>query len=153
VIYLGADHGGYDLKEKVKAWLEEWGREYKDLGNGEKVPDDDYPVYAKKVAEAIINDKVEETWSESPKGIIICRSGGGMIIAVNRYRGIRAVYADNEVMAQHARSDNNANIIGLAADWISDEKAKATIMAWLATEFTGETRHVRRINMLDDFEV
>ncbi len=150
MIYLGADHGGFELKEKIKVWLEEWGEGFEDLGAWEYDKGDDYNVYVRRVAERVqAESNREENWKRQVKGILLCRSGGGMVIGANRYRRVRAVYAENVRAVEHARKDNDANVISLAGDWISEAEAKRVVKAFLTTEFSEEERHERRVSELE----
>lgn len=142
MIYLGSDHGGFPLKEKIKSWLSEWGLEYEDVGALTLDPTDDYPDYAHLVAQKVNDNPIN-------RGIVVCRSGGGMIIAANKDRGIRAVYIFDEKSARHAREHNDANVAGLAADWISEQDAKNAVNTFLHTLFSEEPRHARRVSKLE----
>lgn len=142
MIFLGADHGGYKLKNQIKDWLTAWSKPYKDLGAHTLDPDDDYPQYAIAVAQAMVQGMPED------KGILLCRSGGGMIIAANRFQKIRALYVDSPEAVIHARNDNDANVIGLAADWIEEAMAKTVVELFLTTPFSGERRHQRRLSQI-----
>ena len=113
-IFLGADHGGFQFKEVLKNWLQDCGHEVIDCGADELDPTDDYPIIAEIVSRAVVAAEQE---NQSPVGILICRSGGGMVIAANKIAGIRAVEVFNENSARHAKEHNNANVISLAADW------------------------------------
>lgn len=150
MIYIGADHGGYQLKEKVKNWLKEWGYQYTDLGADTHKPEDDYVDYAHLVAERVNQESDRDhAWSERTKGILLCRSGGGMLIAANRYPNVYGVYVFDTTSAKHAREDNDANLISLAGDWVDDQTAKQAIKAWLETEFSNEPRHQRRVKKIN----
>jgi ribose 5-phosphate isomerase B len=142
MVYLGADHGGFSLKEKIKEWLTEWGVVFKDVGAYQIDPDDDYPAYAVAVSRSVVDDP-------DGQGILVCRSSGGMIIAANKIRGIRAVAVFDEKSAKHAREHNNANVIGLSGDWISDDDAKKIVEVFLSTSFSSEIRHHRRVEQID----
>lgn len=144
-IFLGSDHGGFQLKEEIKRWLLERGYQVKDLGANQLDPDDDYPLFAAKVARAVNHDN-------QAVGILFCRSGGGMTITANKLKGIRAVDVMNEVGAKHAKEHNNANIIALAADWISLDQAKKIVDTFLSTSFAYVTRHLRRIQQIAQIE-
>ena len=143
MIFLGTDHGGFELKEKVKKWLEEWKEEYSDLGNKEYDKEDDYPDYALAVSRQV---------AKGGKGILFCRSAAGMVIAANKIAGVRAISAFDEESAQHSREHNDANVLVLSGDWLDDEKAEKIIQTWLNTEFTQEERHVRRLNKIKEIE-
>ncbi len=144
-IYLGADHGGYELKQTLKDWLDQAGYQVKDLGAYELDAEDDYPKFAAAVARAV-------SQNESSLGILICRSGGGMVIAANKIAGIRAVEVFNQVSAEHAKQHNHANVISLAADWMTAEEAKSIVKAFLKTSFSDEPRHQRRIKQIHSLE-
>lgn len=101
MIAIGSDHGGYQLKEKIKKYLEEKDIEYKDYGTNSEERTD-YPIYAKKVAEAIQN-------GEADKGILICRSGFGMTVVANKFKWIRAAAIYNEESAKFAKADDDIN--------------------------------------------
>ena len=147
MIYLGADHGGYHLKEKVKQWLTEWGEKYEDYGNREYDENDDYPKYAFEVAK-----KVAENDQDGAKGILLCRSAVGMVIAANKIKGARGAAVYDEQMARLSREHNNANIIGLSGDRLNEEEAKQIIRVFLETKFSEEERHRRRVVQIKDYE-
>lgn len=143
MIALGADHGGYHLKKEIKRYFDEKGIEYIDYG-----PDSDertdYPIYAKKVAKAIQS-------GECDCGILSCRSGYGMTMAVNKFKGIRAADIWDEEPAKFAKSDDNINVIVLPGDYIDENKAIRIIRTWLATEFKGG-RYQERLDMVEEIE-
>lgn len=149
MIYLGADHGGFKLKEKIKVWLAEWKLPFEDVGAHTLDPEDDYPQFAFAVAEKVADaDDMNAEWKLRPKGILICRSAGGMVIAANKIKDIRAVAAQNETQAKHAREHNDANIIGISGDWTSEADTKKIIKIWIDTEFSREARHDRRVRQI-----
>ena len=143
MIALGSDHGGYKLKEEIKRYLEEKEIEYTDCGtfNEESV---DYPDIAKTVA-LEIQDK------ECDKGILVCRSGIGISIVANKFRGIRCAKCNDEEEAKYSRMHNDANILALGADYIDTSKAIKIVRMWIATEFEGG-RHQERIQIIDEIE-
>jgi ribose 5-phosphate isomerase B len=145
MIFLGADHGGFSLKEQVKLWLSAGKYEFEDCGAKTLDPGDDYPPYAFAVAQNVSRG--------GAKGILFCRSSGGMVIAANKVQGIRAVAAWDEKSAKHAREHNDANIIAIAGDWMDYETAEKIIRIFLTTEFSNEERHSRRINQIMDYEM
>ena len=145
-IYLGADHGGFELKEEAKQWLADWGYQAEDLGAYSHNPQDDYPPVALAVAQEVAAEPQQSV------GLLFCRSGGGMVVAANKVAGIRAVSLDSVEAAMHAKTDNGANVGSLAADWLSREQAKVIIKAFLETEFSGAERHVRRLAQIAEFE-
>ena len=143
MIAIGNDHGGFKLKEEIKKYLDEIGIEYMDLGsyNEERT---DYPIYAKKVIEAI-NQK------QCDRGILICRSGHGMTIVANKFKKIRAANIQSEEEAIKAKADDNINVIALGGDDMDINKAVRIIRSWIATEFKGG-RYQERIDMIEEIE-
>ena len=124
MIAIGSDHGGYKLKEEIKRYFDEVGIEYKDFGTNSEERTD-YPIYAKKVAESIQN-------GECDNGILICRSGFGMTIVANKFKGIRAASLIDEESAKFAKTDDNINVITLGGDYLDTNKAICIIRNWLA---------------------
>lgn len=145
-VYLGADHGGYELKEEIKIWLAENNIAGEDLGARELVEDDDYPDFVVPVAQRVAADP-------GSLGIVIGRSGNGEAIATNKVKGVRAAVCTNVEMAKKAREHNNANVLALGADFISTEQAKEMVKVFLETDFSGEERHKRRLEKIKNFEV
>lgn len=137
-VYIGADHGGYKLKEKLKN--EFGGEDFQLVDMGAKIlkQEDDYPEFAKKVCL-----KVRE--EEDSFGVLICRSGIGMSIAANKMSGIRAGLCTNMGQTVKCRAHNNCNILVLAADFTEDSKAVGFMRTFLAGSFSEEERHKRRI--------
>lgn len=142
MIYLGADHAGFKLKETVKLFLDKLGQPYEDLGNATYEEDDDYPDFAQMVAR-----KVAENGNN--RGILICGSGIGMCIAANKIKGARAVNANNPTLATMARRDNNANILCLGGRYVSAFVARRIVKAWLDTRFDTAVRHRRRVSKIE----
>ncbi|MDD2807144.1 MAG: RpiB/LacA/LacB family sugar-phosphate isomerase [Patescibacteria group bacterium] len=149
IIYLGTDHGGYHLKEKIKLWLRAWGYHYEDLGNEVNDPTDDYPLYALSVAKRVSLDRQS---GRSSLGIIGCRTAAGMVIVANKINGVRAVAGFDLNSVVHSRRENDANILALAGDIVSDANAKKLVKAWLETKFGGRTRHARRVKQIERLE-
>lgn len=143
MIAIGSDHGGYKLKEEIKKYLEEKGIEYKDYGT-ENEERTDYPIYATKVAKAIVEKKCD-------KGILLCRSGHGMTIVANKYKGIRAASIVSEEEARLAKADDNINVITLGGDKLTISEAVCIIRMWLGTEFKGG-RYQERLDMVEKIE-
>ena len=143
MIALGADHGGFKLKEEIKKYLNETGIEYKDYGtyNEDRT---DYPIYAKKVAEAIQK-------GECSQGILICRSGYGMTVVANKFKGIRAASIFNAESAKFAKADDNINVITLGGDYLSTDDAINIIRNWIASEFKGG-KYEERLKMVEKIE-
>ena len=143
MIAIGSDHGGFKLKEEIKKYLEEKQISYKDVGcmNEERV---DYPNIAKQVAKEVQSQKCE-------KGILICRSGIGMSIVANKFKGIRCTPCHNEYTAKFAKLHNNGNVLSIGADDVTVNEAICMIRIWLATEFEGG-RHEERIKIIEEIE-
>lgn len=145
MVYLGADHGGYNLKEDLKIWLAENNIPLEDLGADSFNPDDDYPDFIIPVAKKV-------ALNEDNLGLVIGRSGNGEAIAANKVRGIRAAVCLNEEMARKAKEHNNANILSLGADYISADEAKQILKVFIETPFSGDERHKRRIEKIGKIE-
>lgn len=150
-IYLGADHAGFALKEKVKQWLAEKKIAFEDLGNLVYDKDDDYPDFAEKVAKRVVKEKT--------KGILFCGSAEGIAIAANKVKGVRAVAVWDKKIAELSRKHNDANVLCLAGGGmlkpipgLSLGTAKEIISVWLKTQFSGEVRHKRRIEKIKQIE-
>ena len=138
-IALAADHAGYTLKDELVRWLSEQGHEVEDLGtNG---PDSvDYPEFGSKLARVVGSGGAD-------KGIVVCGSGIGISIAVNRDPRCRCARVDDPLSAGLAREHNDANVVALGARLVGPDMAKACVMAFLGTEFAGG-RHQRRVDQL-----
>lgn len=143
MIYLGADHKGFHLKEKIKKYLEEKGFDYEDLGNHYYDELDDFPDFGNLVAQEIAKEPKEH------RGILICGSGVGMDIVANRYKGVRSVLAFNPEIAAVSKKDDDTNILSLGADFVGERKAEEIIEAWLSANFSGEEKRIRRIQKID----
>ena len=143
-IYIGSDHAGFELKEKIKKYLKERRLRFEDLGthSSESV---DYPDYAFSVAKKVAKEK-------NSRGILICGTGTGMVIAANKVKGIRAVAAYDKYSAEMSRLHNDANVLALRGRFFPFKRIKEIVFVWLATQFSGEPRHKRRINKISRFE-
>lgn len=141
IIYLGADHAGFKTKEKLKIFLDKKKIPYEDLGTNSE-DSVDYPDYAKKVAKKVANEK-------DSRGILVCGTGTGMVMAANRIRGARAVAAYDNYSAKMSRIDNNANILCLRGRNFDFKKIKSITNTWLNTKFSKKLRHKQRIKKLD----
>lgn len=144
-IYLGADHAGFDTKEKIRKFLEKKKILYEDFGSLNKNEGDDYPDYAFKVAENVIKNK-------DSRGILVCGTGTGMVIAANKVKGVRAACAYDIYSAKMAKRDNDVNILCLRGRKFSSSKAVRIIDLWLKEEFSGKPRHKRRIDKISKYE-
>ena len=147
-IFLATDHAGFELKEKMRQWLEEWGYDFEDLGAHAHNPNDDYPLLIKPAAEAVAKDP------ENHRAIVLGGSGQGEAMVCNRFKGVRAtVYAARELdleLVKLMREHNDSNILSLGARFVPEEDAKQVVKAWLETPFSGEDRHARRIAQIDE---
>ena len=143
MIAIGSDHGGYELKEELKKVLEEKGLEYKDCGaySTDRV---DYPIIAKEVSKAVQAKECE-------KGILICRSGYGMAMVANKFKGIRSAPCFCTRAAEFSRLHNNTNVLSLGADYVTVDEAKEILKTWLDTEFEGG-RHQERLDLVSEIE-
>ncbi|TSC53568.1 MAG: ribose 5-phosphate isomerase B [Parcubacteria group bacterium LiPW_39] len=145
MLYIAADHAGYSLKEELKKFLADEDYEIVDLGNDQLDLADDYPDFAKKLAQAVLE-------SEGTGGILICSTGQGMCIVANRFEGIRAALIHNEFTARDAADHLNANVICLGGRVTDAETAKKLVKIWLETEFSEDERHVRRLRKVEEIE-
>ena len=143
MIAIGCDHGGFKLKEEIKRYLEETGIEFEDVGtySEESV---NYPDYAEKVAKQVQSKKAE-------LGILVCRSGIGMSIVANKFKGIRCAPCYQETTAKFARMHNNANVLALGADYVTVNEAICIVRMFVATPFEAG-RHEIRVNMISEIE-
>ncbi|MBU0612123.1 RpiB/LacA/LacB family sugar-phosphate isomerase [Patescibacteria group bacterium] len=154
-IYIGSDHAGYELKEKLALYFKELGLGYEveDLGAFNYIEDDDYPDFIKPVAEAVAKDK-------GSFGIILGGSGQGEAMCANRIKGVRAAvfYGQEEMKEKNskdsetfgiiklAREHNDANILSIGARFVTEDEAKFACELFLSTKFSGGEKHIRRIN-------
>ncbi len=143
-VIIASDHAGFRVKERIKKYLKRKKVDFEDLGV-ESQASVDYPDYAFRVAERV---------AENPelKGILICGTGTGMVMAANKVRGIRAVTAYDAYSAKMSRRDNDANVLGLRARHFPFEKIKKIVSIWLSTPFSGEERHLRRLMKIAAYE-
>lgn len=148
MLYLGADHGGFALKENLKGWLSKVGYQFEDLGNTVLDPQDDYPDFAAAVA-----CKVSENPGEN-RGILFCRSGVGADIVANKFKGVRCalIWSDNEALVQQSRQHDGTNVLSLPADHLSEEQARNIVKTWLETPSATEERHLRRLRKIEELE-
>lgn len=143
-IYIGSDHAGYELKEKIKIFLKEIGHEVVDKGAHKLDNEDDYPDFIVPVAKAVASH-------EGSFGIILGGSGEGEAISANRIEGARATeyYGGDPEIIKVSREHNDANILSIGARFTTEEEAKEAIRLFLETKFSGDERHIRRIKKLE----
>lgn len=145
MIYLGADHGGYELKEKIKRWLEAHHLPYEDLG-AYSTSSVDYTDFALRVAEKVARGQPED------RGILVCSTGIGVAIAANKVKGVRAAVAYNLEAARRTREDNDSNVLALGGLTMDHDEALKILEVWLKTPFSGLERHRRRLKKISDYE-
>jgi ribose 5-phosphate isomerase B len=144
-VYLGSDHAGFELKARLAEWLKQAGHEPVDCGPASYRPDDDYPVYVMRAATRAVSDP-------GSLGIVIGGSGNGEQIASNKVRGVRAAIAWTEETARLARQHNDANVLSLGAREYPIEDAVGLARVFVETPFSGDPRHVRRLDMIAAYE-
>ena len=142
-IAIGSDHGGYDLKEQVKGWLQELGHEVEDVGcHGRESCD--YPDFGAAAARAVADGRCQ-------RGIVICTTGIGISIAANKVKGIRCALCTDPLMAEMTRRHNDANMLALGAGIVGPNLAERIVETFLTTDFEGG-RHARRVALISEME-
>lgn len=144
IIYIGSDHRGFRLKESLKEFLTESGYTVNDMGNDHYDENDDFVDFVQPVAQKVTADLYNS------KGIVICGSGVGADIVANRFPDIRAALSFSPDQAMASRNDDDANVLVLPADFVELEEAKKIVSVWLQTSFSGEERHKRRIQKIEE---
>lgn len=144
-VYIGTDHKGFALKEKMKIWLTDWKYEFSDLGAYELDPKDDYPLYAEKVGVLVGKEA-------GARGVLLCGSGVGLEVAANKLDGVRAAVGKNPDQVRAGRNDDNMNILVIAADFTKEDEAKEMLKVFLETKFAGKKRFVRRLAEIEKLE-
>ncbi len=143
-IYLGADHAGFKLKEKLKKYFDKNSIRYEDLGgNGKEI--DDYPDYAFLVGKKVAKES-------KALGILICGTGTGMVIAANKVKGVRAAVGYDDYSVIMGRKHNNVNVLCLRGRRFSDVKNLRLVRLWLDSRFSWKERHKRRLRNIRRFE-
>jgi ribose 5-phosphate isomerase B len=143
VVAIGADHGGFELKEQFKAYLRDWGYKFLDLGT-DSTAAVDYPDFAEAVANAVARG---DAWL----GVVVDSAGIGSSIAANKVAGARAALCYDRATARNSREHNDANVLSLGAKLISPEAAREILAIWLSTPFAGG-RHQRRVDKIRSIE-
>lgn len=153
-IFIGADHRGYELKEKLKPWLASQGYTVIDCGNAVYDKTDDYPDFAFAVADRVAALSSRSVPGAIPPalGIVICGSGVGVTIAANKVGGARCSTATTSDEVKRGREDDDLNVLALSADYLSEGEIQERIRAYLETRFTGDERHVRRLKKIEERE-
>jgi len=149
-VYLGSDHRGFKLKEKIAKWLFEWGYEFEDMGAEYLNPADDYTVFAERVASVVSRPSFAKATAD--KGILLCGSGVGVDIVANKFDGVRASIGKSAEQVKTGRADDDMNILVLAADYTKEDEAKEMIKVFLTTKFSGKERYKRRLSDIKKIE-
>lgn len=145
MIYLGADHRGFALKEKIKNWLNQWKHDSEDLGPSSLNPDDDYTVYGESVAKKVQGNP-------NSFGILICGSGVGIDVVANKYDGIRSSIGKTREQVKAGRKDDNMNVLVIAADYTNEAEAKEMIKAFIETNYDKAPHHQKRLDDIKKIE-
>lgn len=142
-LFIASDHGGYHLKNRLVRYIQnELKLSIEDLGPHEYMEDDDYPDFVLPLAKKVME--------QNGRGIVICKNGIGVNIAVNKIPGIRAGIGYNLMAAETMMTDDNTNILSLASKAISEDHAMAVVKKWLETEFSNDERHIRRLKKIEN---
>jgi ribose 5-phosphate isomerase B len=144
-IFIGADHRGYELKEKIAKWLFDLEYPYQDLGAYHPNPHDDYTKYAEQVASLVAG-------TENARGVLLCGSGVGVDVMANKFDGIRASIGKSVFQVEAGRNDDDMNVLVIAADFTEEKEAKAMLIAFLETKFSGKARYERRLHEIEEIE-
>jgi ribose 5-phosphate isomerase B len=147
MIYIGADHRGYSFKEILKVWLIEQGYEVEDVGNFLLDPDDDYVDPAVRVGEMIQGN------GQTDRGILLCGSGHGVDMVANRFSQVRAIIGYNDEVTAQGRQHEDANVLVLPSDWMSEEEMIERAQLFLQTEKDPHSRHERRRARISELRI
>ena len=145
MIYLGSDHRGFSLKEKLKGLLTEWGYDYEDMGPFEYNKDDDYPDFGEAVGRKVVADI-------GSRGILVCGSGVGIDVTANKIDGVRAGTISDPKQAEASVHDEDLNILSLSVDFLSEDKAIEIMRAFLEAKYGKEERYDRRLEEIKKIE-
>ena len=144
-IFIGADHRGYELKEKIVQWLFDMEYPCQDVGAFNLDPNDDYTKYAEEVASLVAK-------TEGSRGVLLCGSGVGVEVVANKYDGIRAALGKDVLQVEAGRGHDDMNVLVIAADFTSEKEAKAMLIAFLETKFSEKARYERRLQEIEKIE-
>lgn len=151
IIYLAADHAGFELKEKIKKYLNDSGYETKDFGAFKYDPDDDYPDFIFPAVKALADDVKNRVFDN--RAVVLGGSGQGEAIIANRFPGVRAAVCDSSDRLEEKikvwREHNDSNVLSLGSRFIDEASALSAVKMWLEIPFTGEPRHSRRLGKID----
>lgn len=146
MIYLAADHRGFQLKEAIKEFLGEREIAFEDVGAAAYAEGDDYVDFAHAAAEKIATNPLEH------KGIFLCGSGHGVDMVANKFKGVRAALCWNVDVAKQSREHEDVNVLVLPTDWLDEASVEDVVTLWLGTEFSNEKRHARRLKKIEAIE-
>lgn len=146
IIYIGSDHRGFKVKEHLKTFLKGKGYEVVDLGDDKYDENDDFVDYAEAVARKVSVDY------ENSRGVLICGSGVGVDVVANKFINVRSALASSPDQAYDSRTDDNANILSLGANYVDEAAAEKIVAVWLDTPFSGETKYGRRVKKISELE-
>ncbi len=144
-VAVASDHGGYSLKGRVVEELRQTGNEALDLGPNSEIPGDDYPDYAKAVAQAVLDGRAD-------RAVLICGSGAGACVAANKFKGIRAATCHDSFSARQCVEDDNVNVLCLGARVVGTGLAAELVRDYVNAKFSGAERHRRRLGKVAAFE-
>jgi ribose 5-phosphate isomerase B len=147
-IYLGSDHQGFYAKAKIEDFLMKNNYLVDDIGDNKLDPNDDYPIFAQRVVNNLLSSD-----DSDPRGILLCGSGQGMVIAANRFKGIRACLGWDIKSVKDSRNDEDSNVLCLPAQVLNTQESLDIISQWLETPFSKAPRHIRRIRELDEMSL
>ncbi|OGK19063.1 hypothetical protein A3G67_01230 [Candidatus Roizmanbacteria bacterium RIFCSPLOWO2_12_FULL_40_12] len=145
-VFIGADHRGFELKNKLVEYLQEKNIRVEDLGNYELDPVDDYPDFSAKVAQAVLQNPKEFI------GIIVC-GGAGVEITANRFKGIRCVVGFDKEQVKHIKENDHVNVLALPSDYIDFDKAKEFVDVFMETPMKQDEKYLRRVRKHDELDV
>ena len=145
MLFLASDHGGFELKEKLKKHFTEQGKQFVDLGPENFNPSDDFPDFAIPLAKKVAEDPQN-------RGVVTCRNGVGVEVAANKIDGVRAALSWDPKHAASTRSDDDSNVLAIPADYIDTQKAIEIVDTWLETEYEKEPRFERRLKKIEKEE-
>jgi len=146
LIYFGADHKGFELKEHLKKYVNDLGYETYDVGNDSYDEKDDYTDFAAAVGQGVGRD------SADARGVLICGSGAGMVVTVNKFQGVRGSLAVNADQVYDARREDDINVLCIASNFTDEKQAEEMVKNMLQTEFDDQEKRVRRLNKITEIE-
>lgn len=146
-VFIAADHRGFKLKQEIIKYLKIKGYKVKDCGNTKLDPNDDYPDFVYE----LYMQMTTSLDGDKARGIVICGSGVGVDIAVNRYKELRCGLCASQQQAKDARAHDNINVLAIAADYTNLEKVKKIVDVFLHTDFSNHPRHIRRLQKVNDY--